>query len=64
MFLIIVMLSLSLLTLISSMKLNIGGNNETTNIAIINNICSIMNSLFPNKKKDHLELFTVKIEKA
>jgi len=37
---------------------NIGGNNETTNIAIINNICSIMNSLFPNKKKDHLELIS------
>ncbi len=37
---------------------NIGGNNEITNIAIIKNICNIMNALFPDRKKNHLELIT------
>tara|TARA_Y100001958_G_C21247703_1_gene579403 strand:- start:5691 stop:6692 length:1002 start_codon:yes stop_codon:yes gene_type:complete len=37
---------------------NIGGNNEISNITIIKNICNIMNALFPDKKKNHLELIT------
>ena len=37
---------------------NIGGNNEISNITIIKDICNIMNTLFPDKKKNHLELIT------
>ena len=35
---------------------NIGGNNEISNITIIKDICNIMNTLFPDKKKTILSL--------